>query len=58
LIPLLIASFLRQVSMQHSEAVPANTEFEYLRNIMFQVSVRFLNVWLRFWFVICRRKFG
>ncbi|KAI8038686.1 golgin subfamily A member 4 [Drosophila gunungcola] len=24
------------VSMQHSEAVPANTEFEYLRNIMFQ----------------------
>ncbi|XP_033252830.1 golgin subfamily A member 4-like isoform X1 [Drosophila miranda] len=24
------------VSMQHSESVPANTEFEYLRNIMFQ----------------------
>lgn len=24
--------------MQHSESVPANTEFEYLRNIMFQVS--------------------
>ncbi|KAH8277698.1 hypothetical protein KR018_003741 [Drosophila ironensis] len=24
------------VSMQHSETVPANTEFEYLRNIMFQ----------------------
>ncbi|XP_030558111.1 myosin-11 [Drosophila novamexicana] len=24
------------VSMQHSDSVPANTEFEYLRNIMFQ----------------------
>lgn len=26
-----------QVSMQHNDSVPANTEFEYLRNIMFQV---------------------
>ncbi|SPP74762.1 blast:Golgin subfamily A member 4 [Drosophila guanche] len=27
---------LLQVSMQHSDTVPVNTEFEYLRNIMFQ----------------------
>lgn len=27
-----------QVSMQHSEGISANTEFEYLKNIMFQVK--------------------
>lgn len=27
-----------KVSMQHNEGITANTEFEYLKNIMFQVN--------------------
>ena len=27
-----------QVSMHHNEGIQANTEFEYLRNILFQVK--------------------
>lgn len=33
-----IMSFSLQVSLQHHEGITANTEFEYLKNIMFQVS--------------------
>lgn len=30
--------FVPQVSMHHSDDIAANTEFEYLKNIMFQVN--------------------
>lgn len=35
-----------QVSLQHTENIGANTEFEYLKNIMFQVSGLFLDFFL------------
>jgi hypothetical protein len=34
--------------MHHSEGIQANTEFEYLRNILFQVSHLFMSIFLSF----------